>query len=100
MRHHFIVGVFVAEGDIVHFLEGVQDEETKSVLRGVDAALIVKAGVPKRMDLSLLPRFGLSRDRWVVFIKGGVVLAEQDLHPRLVILSRVGKYEAGEFSSF
>ena len=61
-RHHFVVGVFVAEGDVVHFLEGVQDEKTASVLRGSDAVLVVEASVPKRLELSLLPRLGLSRD--------------------------------------
>ena len=99
-RHHFVVGVFVAEGDIVHFLEGVQDEETASVLCGSDAVFIVEAGVPKRLELLLLPRFGLSCDRWVVFFEGGVVLVGRDLHPGLVLVSRVGKYEAGDFSRF
>ena len=45
--HHFVVGVFVAEGDVVHFLKGVQYEETASVLCGLDAFLVIKAGVPK-----------------------------------------------------
>ena len=99
-RHHFVVGVFVAEGDVLHFLEGVQDEETASVLRGSDAVLIVEAGVPKRLDLSLLPRSGLSRDRWFVFIEGGFVLVERDRHPGLVLVSRFGKDEASDFSSF
>ena len=40
-RHHFVVGVFVAEGDVVHFLEGLQDEKTASALRGLDAVLVV-----------------------------------------------------------
>ena len=61
-RHHFVVGVLIAEGDIVYLLEGAEDEETTSVLSGVDAVLIVEAGVPQRLELSLLPRFGVSCD--------------------------------------
>ena len=99
-RHHFVVGVFIAEGYIVHLLEGVQDEETASVLCGADTVLIVEAGVPKLLEISLLPRFGLSNDRWVVFVEGGVVLVKQDRHPEMVLVSRVGKERAGEFSSF
>ena len=33
------------------------------MLLGADAVLVVEAGVTKRPELSLLPRFGLSRDR-------------------------------------
>ena len=69
--HHFVVGVFVAAGDVVYLLKGVKDEETASVLGGADAVLVVKAGVPKRLELPLLPRFGLYGDQWVVFVKGG-----------------------------
>ena len=65
----------------MHFLEGVQDEDTASVLRGVDAVLIVEAGVPKSLELSLLPRVGLSCDQWVVFVEGRVVLVERDRYP-------------------
>ena len=54
----------------MHFLEGLQNENKASMLRGLDAVLIVEAGVPKRQKLSLLPRFGISCDRWVVFIEG------------------------------
>ena len=61
-RHHFIVGVFFAEGDLMYLLEGVKDEETASVICGADAVLVVKAGVPKRLELLLLPCFGVSRD--------------------------------------
>ena len=46
------------------------------MLCGTDAVLIVKAGVPKRLELLFCPRFGLSRDQWVVFVEGGVVLVE------------------------
>ena len=99
-RHHFVVGVFVAEGDVVNFLEVVQDEETESLLPGADAVLIIEADVPKCLELLFLPRFGLSPDRGVVFVEGGVVLVEQDRYPGLVLVSRVRKYEAGEFSSF
>ena len=73
-RNHFVVAVFVAEGYVVHFLEGVQDENKASVLCGLDAVLVVKVSVPKRLEILLLPRFGLSRDRWVVLIVGDVVL--------------------------
>ena len=62
-RHHFLVGVFVLEGDVVHFLKGVQAEETASVLCGSDAVFIVEAGVSKRLELLLLPHFGLSSNR-------------------------------------
>ena len=99
-RHHFLVGVFVAEGYVVHYPEGVQDEKTASVLRGLNAVLIVKAGVPKRLELLLLPRFGLSRYRWVVFVEGGVILVEQDRHPGLILVGHVGKDKAGNFSRF
>ena len=34
--HHFIVGVFVAEGDVVDLLEVVENEEQASVLGGAD----------------------------------------------------------------
>ena len=60
-RHHFVVGVFVEEGDKVHFLEGVQDEEMESMLCGANAVLIIKADVSKRLEILLLPSFGLSR---------------------------------------
>ena len=46
------------------------------MLCGADAVLIVEADVPKRLELSLLPRFGLSCDQWVVFVEGGVVLVK------------------------
>ena len=61
-RHHFIVGVFAAEGDVVHFLEGVQYEKKESVISGSDAVLVVEASVTKRLELSLLPRVGISHD--------------------------------------
>ena len=99
-RHHFVVGVFVVEVDEVHFLEGVQDEETVYMLGGADAVLMIKKGVPKRREFLLLPRFGLSHDQGVVFVEGGVVLVEQYRYPRLVLLGRVRKYEAGDFSRF
>ena len=76
-RHYFVVGVFVTEGYVVYPLKGVEDEETASVLGGADTVLVVVAGIPKRLELPLIPRFCLSDDRWVVFVKGGIVLAEQ-----------------------
>ena len=62
-RHHFVVGVFVTEGDVVHFLEGVQDENTASMLRGLVAVLVFKASIPKLLELLLLPSFGTLRDQ-------------------------------------
>ena len=84
----------------MHFLKGMQDEKKESMLLGSDAVLVVKAGVPKRLDILLLPRFGLSREQWVVLVEGGVVLVKQDCHPKLILVGRVGKDEAGEFSRF
>ena len=51
------------EGDVVYLLKGVKGEDTESVLGGVDAVLVVKEGVPKRLDIPLIPRFGLSGDQ-------------------------------------
>ena len=70
------------------------------MLRGADAGLIVKADVPKSLEISLPPRFVLSCDRWVVFVEGGVVLVERGCYHMLVLVGRVRKYEVGEFSSF
>ena len=97
-RHHFIVGVFVAKGDVMYLLEGVQDEETSSVLRGADAVLVVESCVPKRPKLLLISRFGLSCDQWVVFVKGGIVLVKRGCYSWLVLVGRVRKYEVGDFS--
>ena len=55
----------------------MDDEETAYVLGGAYAVLVIEAGVPKRLDLSLLPCFGLSSDCWVGFFEGGIVLVEQ-----------------------
>ena len=84
----------------MYFLEGMQDEKTASVLRGTDAVLIIEAGVPNRLELSLIPSFGLSCDQGVVFVEGGVVLVEQDRYPGLVLVGRVSKYKASDFFSF
>ena len=84
----------------MYLLKVVKDEETSSVLCGVDVVLVVNAGVPKRLDLSLLPRFGLSHDQWVIFVEGCVVLVERGRYPWLVLEGRIRKYEAGDFSSF
>ena len=78
----------------------MKDEETPFVLGGVDEVLVVEAGVPKRLELPLFPRFGISGDRWVVFVEGGIVLVERSCYSWLVLVGRVGEYEAGEFSSF
>ena len=61
-RHHFIVGVFVVEGDVVNSLKGVEDENTEFVLRGLDVVLVLEASVPKRLELLLLPHFGILCD--------------------------------------
>ena len=84
----------------MHLLEGVQDEKTASVFHGSDAVLVVEASVPKRLELSLLPRFGLSRDQWVVLVEGGVVLGKRDRHAGLILVGNVGKDEVDDFSSF
>ena len=54
-RYHFVVGVFVTEGDVVHFLEGLQDENTASVLHGLDAVLVVEESVSNHQELFLFP---------------------------------------------
>ena len=36
----------------------------------------------------------------MIFFEGGVVLVERGRYPGLVLVGRVGKYEAGEFSIF
>ena len=70
------------------------------MLCGADAVLIIKADVPKRLELLLLPRFGISCYRGVVFGEGGVVLVKRDCYPGLGLVRRVRKYEAGDFSRF
>ena len=60
----------------MHFLEGTKDKKTASVLHGLDAVLVFEASVPKLLEILLLPRFGISRDQWVVLVEGGVVLVE------------------------
>ena len=99
-RHHFVVGVFVVDGDVMYLLEGVQDEETESLICGADAVSVVNTGAPKRLEFTLIPRFGLSRDRWVVFVEGGIVLVKRGRYPWFVLVGRVRKYEAGDFYSF
>ena len=91
-RHHFVVGVFVAEGDVVQPLEGTKDEEMSSVIGGTDAVLVVKGGVPKRLELSLFQCFGLSGDQRVIFVKGGIILVGGSRYPRLVLVGRVRNY--------
>ena len=99
-RHNFVVGVFVTEVDVVNFLEGVEDENTAFLLRFLDAVLVFEASVPKRLELLLLPLFGISRDWWVIIVEGGVVLVEQDFHPGLILVGCIGKDKAGDFSIF
>ena len=92
LRQHFVVGVFVAEGGAVYLLKGVKDEETASVLGGVDAVFVVESDVPKCLELLLFPRFGLSGDHWVVFVEGGIIFVERIRYPRLVLVGRVRNY--------
>ena len=61
----------------MYLLGVVEGEEMVSVLGGVDAVLVVEAGFPKRLGFSLLPRFGIFGDLWIVFIEGSVVLVER-----------------------
>ena len=81
-------------------LEGTKDKDTASMICGADAVLVVKAGVPNRLELPLLPRLGISPDLWVVFVEGGIVLTKKGRYPRLVLVGRFRKYEAGDFSRF
>ena len=62
--------------------------------------MIVEVGVPKRLEIVLLPRFGLSCERWVVFVEGCVFLVKQGCYPRLVLVGRFRKYEANDFYRF
>ena len=84
----------------MYLLKGVYNEETAPMLCGADAVLIVEAGVPKRLELSFLPQFGLSRERWVIFVEGGFFLVERGHYPGLFLVGCVRKYEASDFSSF
>ena len=43
----------------MYLLEGVEDEETASVLGGAYAVLVFKADVPKRLFFLLLPHFDI-----------------------------------------
>ena len=99
-RYHLVVGAFVSEGGVMYLLKGVKDEETASVLCGADGVLVVEACVPKRLDILLLPRFDISREKWVVFVKGVIILVERGRYPWLVLVCRVRKYKAGDFYSF
>ena len=84
----------------MYLLKVTKDEDTASMLRGADVVLVVEAGVPNRLELPLLPRLGISPDLWVVFVEGGIVLTEKGRYPRLVLVGRLRKYEAGDFSRF
>ena len=58
----------------MYLLEGVEDEETASVVGGTYVVLIVEAGFPKSLEFSLLPRFGIFGDRCIVLFEGSGVL--------------------------
>ena len=88
------------EGDVVDLLKVVKDKDTASVLGGADTVLVIKAGVPKNLELPLFPHLSLSGDRWVVFVEGDIVLVKQCHHSWLVLVGRIGEYEAGEFAGF
>ena len=81
----------------MNFLKGVEDEKTASVLCGSDAVLVFEASVIKFLEILLLPRFGISRDRWVVLFEWGVVLVKGYRQPGLILVGRVRKDEAGLF---
>ena len=81
-------------------LEGVEDEETASVLGGVYTVLVIKVGVPKRLEFALFPHFGLSGDRWVICFEGGIVLVERSHYPQLIIVGRVMEYDTSDFDGF
>ena len=70
-------------------LEGVENEEPTSMIGGADAVLVVKAGVPERLDFSLSPRFGVSGNQWTVFVEGIIVLVERCRYPRLILVDRI-----------
>ena len=98
--HHFLVGVFVAEGGVVDLLEVVENEEPTSVLCGADAVLVIEADVPERLEFLLFPRFGISGDRWIVFVEGCIVLVERCRYPRLILVGRIREDDSGDFSGF
>ena len=81
-------------------LEGMEDEDTESMLVGVYAVLVIEAGVTKRLDLSLFPQFGLSGDLWVTFVDGGIVLVERCRYPQLILVGHVWEYKDGDFDGF
>ena len=57
-------------------LEGVEHEEPASMLGGADEVLVIKAGVPKRLEFSLLSRFGIFGCLRTVLVEGGIFLVE------------------------
>ena len=77
----FCSNVFISEGDVVYLLEGVEDEETASVIGGADVVLVFEAGATKRLDFLLLPHFGIFGDRWIIFVEGRIVLVELFRYP-------------------
>ena len=84
----------------MYLLKGVEDEETASVLSGADAVLVFEAGVSKRLDFSFLTHFGIFGDRWILFVKGGIVLFERCRYPKLIFEGRIREKEAGDFACF
>ena len=75
-RHHFVVGVFVVEGDVFRLVEGVEQELVPAVLCAGNASLILQFGGPDSLFLFLLPRRGFLRDGGIIFGKGGFFLVE------------------------
>ena len=99
-RHHFVVGVVVAEDDVVHLLEGVEGELMASVLGGADAVLVAEAGGPQGLLLLLLPRVVFRVNGRVVFVEGGFIHFEQIGYLWLSEVDVVGEDEAGDFAWF
>ena len=70
-QHHFVLGVVVAEVDVVHPLEGVEDKLTASMLVGADAFLVSESGGPQGLLFALLLIVGFRVNGRLVFVDGG-----------------------------
>ena len=84
----------------MYLVEGVEDGKTASVLGGADKVLVFKAGVSKCLEFSLLPRFGIFGDHWIVSVKGSIVLIEQCHYPWSIFVGRIGEDETDDFACF
>ena len=99
-QHHFVVSVVVVEGDVVHLLDGMEDELTASMIGGADAILVAEAVGPQGLIFVLLPHVGFRIDRLVLFVEGVFVIVERLVYPQLSEVDVVDKDEAGDFSWF